>query len=165
MFARLLVVFLVELADQFFEHITHAEVAQTRHRIAFGVFDQMWCQVDVGRDELFQNVQQNLLVGHVAHLFQQLKALDDLFDVVAEPVQIILHVCQQDLLVVRGGGMQLLQRPFAGVEKYVTRGGLEGRIVQFGGLHLVLLEADLSRTSAFVGSKRVSRRRNTTLAR
>ena len=65
----------------------------------------MGCQVDVGGNELFQHIKQNLLVSHVAHLLQQLEARDDLFDVVAEAAKIILDVSQQNLLVVGGGSM------------------------------------------------------------
>ena len=144
-----LVVLFVELADQLFKDIAHAEVRQAGHQVAIRVLGVVGRQVDVGGDELFEDVEQDLLVRHVPHLLLQLEAGDDLFDVVAESAEVFLDVGQQDLLVVRRGGVKLLQGPLAGVVEDVTRGGSQGGVVQFGGLHLFALEVDLRENVRF----------------
>ena len=49
--------------------------------------------------------------------------------------------------------MQLLQRPFAGVEKHISRGRLERGIVQFRRLHFVFLEANFFQDGSLGGFK------------
>ena len=124
-----LVVFLVELADQLFEDIAHTEVRQPGHHVAVRVFGVVGREVDVGRDELFQHVEQDLLVRHVPHLLEQLEAGDDLFDVVAEAAEVFLDIGQQDLLVVGRGRVELLQRPLAGVVEHIAGCCGQGGIV------------------------------------
>ena len=84
-----------------------------------------------------------MLVCHVPHLLQQLEAGDDFLDVIAEATEVLLDISKKDLLVVCGGSVELLQRPFARVVKYVAGRSHERGIIELGGLHLRLLEANL----------------------
>ena len=138
-----LIVLLVELADQLLEDIAHAEIRQTGHQIPVRVFGIVRRQIDIRRDELFQHIEQHLLVRHVPHLFEQLEAGDDLLDVVAEPTEILLDIGQQNLLIVGRRGMELLQRPLAGVVEDVTRCRRQRSLIEFRRLHLIALETNL----------------------
>ena len=59
---------------------------------------------------------------------------------IAEAVQVFLDICQQDLLVVGCGFIQLAHGPFAGVEEDITRCLFQWRVIQFGRFHLLTLE-------------------------
>ena len=65
-------------------------------------------EVDIGRDEILDDIQQHLFVGHVAHLIEKLETADDLLDVIGETIEVVLDIRQQNLLVVGGSAVQLL---------------------------------------------------------
>lgn len=91
-----------------------------RQDVAFRAFNIMWREVDVGRDEILDNIEQHLLISHVAHLIKQLETADDLLDVAAEATKVVLDVGQEDLLVIGGCAVKLLQRPLAGVIEHIA---------------------------------------------
>ena len=83
--------------------------------------------------------ETNLFVRHVAHLFEQFESGDDFLDVVTEAIEVVLDISQQDLLVVRRGAVQFLQRPLAGIEKHIAGSVFEWLVVKFERANLVLL--------------------------
>ena len=141
--AGLLVVFLVEFADELLEDVAHAEVAQSGQFAAVGVELVFGGEVDAGVGEFFEHVEQHVLGGHVPYLRPQLELIDDLLHVGAEAVEVVHEVGLQELLAIGGRVVEALQRPGAGVVEDVAAGALEVTGFQFGKLHFLALEADL----------------------
>ena len=149
--ARFLVVLFVEFADQLLEYVAHPEVGQGRQLAAIGIFALLGSEVDVGRGKFFQHVQQHVLGRQVPDLALQLELIDDLFDVRAEPIEVVLEVGLQDLLAVGSGSEKPLQGPFAGVVKHVPAGVFQSVGVPFGKAGLVSLESQLFHHRRFGG--------------
>ena len=152
-FPGLFVILFVEFADQLFEHIAHAEVGQRRQFVALRIFTVFGCQVDIGGDKFLDHIQQYLFVGHMADLRLEIKAADDLFDVIAEAIEVFIEVFQQDLLVISGRVGQGFECPFGYVVEDVTGCGLKRLFVQLDGIHLLLLEIDFVQYRLFGGFK------------
>ena len=85
--ARLLVVLLVELADQFLEDGAHRVVVDTGRR-----------QVDVGVEELVDQRADGVGLGQRLQLIAELEILEDVLDVGREAVEVVLEVGEQLLL-------------------------------------------------------------------
>ena len=101
-FARLLVVLLVEAPNQLFEDRPHAVVVESgmAHR-AVGVHHRRGAQVDVGRGELLDQGAQGVGAGEPWDLVAELEALQDVLHVRREPVEPGLEVGGEPLRLAR----------------------------------------------------------------
>ena len=127
--ARLLVVLLVEAADQLLEDRAHRVVVEA------GVLDRavavqhrLRAQVDVRREELLDQRAERVGLREARDLVAELEVLEDVLDVRREAVEVGLEVGLELLLA--GAGPEVAQRELRGVVE-----GLAGRLPQ--GLVLV----------------------------
>ena len=143
MLPSLLVVLLIKLTNQFLEDISHPQVGQRRQLATVRVSPFIVGEVDPGRRELFQYLQQHILIRHVDDLGAELELIDDLLDVVAEAVQIRLEVGLQNLAIVGGGIHQHLQGPGGGIVEDIPGSLFQSFRVQVGESGIIPLKLEL----------------------
>jgi hypothetical protein len=112
----------VEAAHQLFEHRSHAVVVEAGvfHR-AVAVPDRMGAQVDVGRQELFDQAAERVGLREARDLVAELEVVENLLDVGREAVQVGLEIGLEVLLA--GAGLEVPQSEPGGVVE-----GLAGRL-------------------------------------
>ena len=114
MFARLLVVFLVEAPDQFLEDRAHAVVVEAGvPDRAVGVVHRSWAQVDVGGGQLLDQRAQGVGPGQPRDLIAELEVFEDVLDVGREPVEPSPEVGFELLAI--GAGAQVAEGELGGV--------------------------------------------------
>ncbi len=89
--AGLLVVLLVELADQLLEDRAHRVVVDARRR-----------EVDLGVEELVDQRADGVGLGERRELVAELEVLEDVLDVGREAVEVVLEVGEELLLAAAG---------------------------------------------------------------
>jgi hypothetical protein len=114
--AGLLVVVLVELADEFLEDGAHRMVVDARGR-----------EVDVRVEELVDQRAERVRLGERGQLVAELEVLQDVLDVGREAVEIVLEVGEQLLLA--AARPEIAQRELRGVVE-----GLAGGVAERGAL-------------------------------
>ena len=147
MFAGFLVVFLVELADQFLEDRAHGVVvhAGMLHG-AVGVEDRIGAEIDFGIEELADERAERVGLGERGELVAEFEVLEDVLNVRREAVQVVLEVGEQLLLA--AAGFEVAQGELRGVVERLARGGGErGALLGDAGLveHLLGFEHGLLR--------------------
>src|SRR5690606_37925725 len=80
----LFIIFFVKFTNEFLKYISHTEVRQSPELIAIWILRFKWAQVDVWRYKFLQYIRQYIFACHVADLSKQIKAVDDLFNVVTK---------------------------------------------------------------------------------
>jgi hypothetical protein len=126
-------------AAVFLEDVAHAEVAEA------GEFATVWAggvvvgEVDGGGDEFLDDAVEGVGHGHLADLVAQVELLDDLGDVGAEGVEVLVEVG----LELGGVAEQLLEGELGGVVEDLAGGVAEAGGVEDGHLRFVLLELHL----------------------
>ena len=113
-FARLLVVFLVELADQLLEDRAHRVVVDAGRR-----------EVDVGIEELVDQRADGVGLGEGCELVAELEVVEDVLDVGREAVEVVLEIGEQLLLA--AAGLEVAQRESGGVVERLAGGLGRGR--------------------------------------
>ena len=126
--ARLLVVLLVEAADQLLEDRAHAVVVEAGvpHR-AVGVLHRGRAEIDVGRGELLDQRAQRVGLGEPLDLVAELEVLQDVLHVGREAVEIRLEVGPE--LLPAGAGAQVAQGELRRVVESLTRRLPQGRVL------------------------------------
>ena len=107
-FARLLVVLLVELADQFLEDRAHRVVVDACRR-----------EVDVGVEELVDQRADGVGLGERRELVAELEVVEDVLDVGREAVEVVLEIGEQLLLA--AAGLQVAQCELRSVVERLSR--------------------------------------------
>ena len=107
--ARLFVVLLVELADQFLEDRAHRVVVDAGRR-----------EVDVGVEELVDQRADGVGLRQRWQLVAELEVVEDVLDVGREAVEVVLEVGQQLLLA--AARLEVAQRELRGVVEGLARG-------------------------------------------
>ena len=124
--ARLLVVLLVEAADQLLEDRAHAVVVEAgMPDRAVGVLHRGGAEVDVGRGELFDQRAQGVGLREARDLVAELEVLQDVLHVRGEAVEVGLEV-GRELLAARPGAQQSELR---GVVEGLSRRLPQGRLL------------------------------------
>jgi len=83
-FASLLIVIFIELADQFLENRPHGVVV-----------DASGGQVDVGVEELVDQRADGVGSGQCGELVAELKVIENVLDVGREAVKVVLEICEE----------------------------------------------------------------------
>ncbi len=119
-FARLLVVLLVEAADELLEDRAHRVVVEAGvlHR-AVAVQHGVGAQVDVRREELLDERAERVGFGEPRDLVAELEVVQDVLDVGREAVEVGLEVGLELLLA--GAGLEVAQRELRGVVERLAR--------------------------------------------
>ena len=126
--ARLLVVLLVEAADQLLEDRAHAVVVEAgMPDRAVGVLDRGGAQVDVGRGELLDQRAESVGLREARHLVAKLEVLQDVLHVRGEAVEVGLEVGRE--LLAAGAGAQVAQGELRGVVEGLSRRLPQGRLL------------------------------------
>jgi hypothetical protein len=107
--ARLLVVLLVELADQLLEDRAHRVVVDAGRR-----------QVDLGIEELVDQRAERVGARERRQLVAELEVLEDVLDVGREAVEVVLEVGQELLLA--AAGLEVAQGELRGVVEGLAGG-------------------------------------------
>ena len=111
--ARLLVVLLVELADQLLEDRPHRVVVDAGRR-----------EVDVGVEELVDQRADGIGLRQRLELVAELEVVEDVLDVGREAVEVVLEVGEQLLLA--AARLEVAQRELRGVVEGLARSVAEG---------------------------------------
>ena len=94
-FAGLLIVFLVELTNQFLKNRTHAVVVQTRmleNCLFFVLIHRVRTEVNVRRYKFFNNCAENVCLDHGIDLITELELLQNLLHIRREAVKICFKI-------------------------------------------------------------------------
>ena len=94
-FACLLVVFLIELADQFLKNRTHAVVVQPgvlQYSLRIVLINRLRREVDIRRNKFLNNCSQNIRLNHRINLIAELELLQNLLHIRRKTVQVSLKV-------------------------------------------------------------------------
>ena len=110
--AGLLVVLLVELADQLLEDRAHRVVVDAGRR-----------EVDVGIEELVDQRAEGVGLGQRRELVAELEVVEDVLDVGREAVEVVLEVGEELLLA--AAGLEVAQGELRGVVEGLARGVAE----------------------------------------
>ena len=112
-FAGFLVIFLVELTDQFLENRTHTVVVQTG-MLENGLFlilvHRIRAEVDVRRYKFFNDCAENVCLDHGVDLIAELELLQNLLHIRRETVQIGFKIRFQGLLLRTAGKVAQTER-------------------------------------------------------
>ena len=92
MFASLLVVLLVELADEFLEDVAHAEVGRAGELPSVRADGVVVGEIDVRGDEFLDDAVERVCLAHLADLVAEIELGDDFGDVLAEAVEVVVEV-------------------------------------------------------------------------
>ena len=126
--ARLLVVLLVEAADQLLEDRAHAVVVEAgMPDRAVGVLHRGRAEVDVGRGELLDQRAQGVGLREARDLVAELEVLQNVLHVRGEAVEVGLEV-GRELLAARPGA-QVAQGELRGVVEGLSRRLPQGRLL------------------------------------
>jgi len=126
----LLVVLLVEPADQLLEDGPHRVVVEAGQLDrAVTVEDGLRAEVDVRREELLDQRAEGVGLREAGDLVAELKAVEDVLDVRREPVEVVLEVALE--LLLGGPRLQVAERELRRVVERLT-GGLAERGVLVG---------------------------------
>ena len=134
-FAGLLVVLLVEAADEFLEDRAHAMVVEAG-QVAGG----LRAEVDVLVEELLDELAQGVGLGEARDLVAELEVVEDVLHVGREAVEVGLEVVLE--LLLGGAGLEVAQEEGRGVVEGLPGGGAQGVVLVGdaflveGGLHL-----------------------------
>ena len=137
--AGLLVVLFVELADEFLEDVTHAEICEAGHLPAIRRCGVVRAEIDLRRNELLQHAKEGIGLVHLPNLCGQVELGDDLADVVAVAVEVVGEIGNE----LGGIPEQGFQGELGGVVKHLPGSVLQPLGVQHGHLGLLLLKAHL----------------------
>ena len=145
-FARLLVVLLVEAADKLLENRPHRVVVETgmlEDRLRVILPHGIGRKVDVWRHELGDDRSENVRIGHRRDLVAKLELLENLLDVRREAVEIRLEVRLERLRL--GAARQVFQAERRSVAERLPCGGGERwpRIRHTSGVQLLLKRKNL----------------------
>ncbi len=88
----LLVVFLVELADEFLEDVSHAEIGQAGELAAVRADGVVVGEIDVRGHEFLDDAVEGIRLAHFPDLVAEIELGDDLGDVGAEAVEVVVEV-------------------------------------------------------------------------
>ena len=94
-FACLLVVFLIELADQFLKNRTHAVIIQSRmlhQSLSIVLINWLRREVNIRRNKFLNHRPQNIRLDHRVNLIAKLELLQNLLHIRGETVQVRLKV-------------------------------------------------------------------------
>ena len=124
MLAGLLVVLLVEFADQFLEDRPHGVVVHpgVLHR-AVTIQDGIGAEIDLGIKELAYECAEGIGLGEGRELIAEFEVLQDVLDVLREAVEVVLEIGEQLLLA--AAGFQIAQGELGGVVERLSGGGGE----------------------------------------
>ena len=114
--ARLLVVLLVEAAQQFLKYRAHVDVGQGGQRETVGVARLLVGEVDVRVGDFLNHREQAVVVGELAGFGVILKIPQHVAHILAVAVEVFDEVVVEQVVVVGGLRLQPIERPFAGVE-------------------------------------------------
>ena len=127
-FARLLVVLLVEAPDQLLEDRAHAVVVEAGvPDRAVGVVHRSWAQVDVGGSQLFDQRAEGIGPRQPRDLIAELEVFEDVLDVGREPVEPSPEVGFELLAI--GAGAQVTQGKLGGIVEGLSRDLSQGWIL------------------------------------
>ena len=100
-FARFLVVLLVEATQQLLKHGAHANVGHGGQHDAIGVFHLLVRQVDARVGDFLDDGQESVVVGQFARLVVILEVLQNIAHILAEAVKVFDEIVVKDVVVVR----------------------------------------------------------------
>ena len=112
-FAGFLIVFLVELTDQFLENRTHAVVVQTgmlEDGPFFILVYRVWAEVNIRGYKFFNNCAENVCLDHGIDLITELELLQNLLHIRRKAVKICFKVRFQCLLLRTAGKVTQTER-------------------------------------------------------
>ena len=123
--AGLLVVFLVELADQFLEDRAHGVVVHAgMFHGAVGIEDGIGAEIDFGIEELADERAEGVGLGEGGELVAEFEVFEDVLDVRREAVQVVFKIGEELLLA--AAGFEVAQGELGGVVERLAGGGGEG---------------------------------------
>ena len=88
----LLVVLLVELADEFLKDVAHAEIGQAGELAPVRADGVVVGEIDVRGDEFFEDAVEGVRLRHFPDLVAEIELGDDFGDVGAEAVEVVIEV-------------------------------------------------------------------------
>jgi len=110
-FARLFVVFLIETPDQLFKDCPHCMVVEAGMlHGAVAVLDGVGAEVDVRREEFFDQRAKCVRLGKARDLIAEFELLQDVLDIGREAVEVRLEIRLELLLA--GASLEVAQREF-----------------------------------------------------
>ena len=137
--ASFLVVLFVELADEFLEDVAHAEIREAGELATVGTDGVVVGKVDGRRDEFLDDAVERVGLAHLANLVAQVELRDDLGDVRAESVEVVVEV----RLELGGIAEEALECEFGRVVEDLAGGFAETVRIEESHVRLVLLEIHL----------------------
>ena len=94
-FACLLVVFLIKLADQLLKNSTHAVVVKSwmpHYSLCIILINRLWREVDIRRNKFLNDRPQNIRLNHRVNLITKPELLQNLLHIRGETVQVCLKI-------------------------------------------------------------------------
>ncbi len=139
MLAGLLVVLLVELADEFLEDVAHAEIGQAGELAAVRADGIVVGEIDVRSDEFLDDAVEGVRLAHFPDLVAEIELGDDLAYIVGEAVEVVVEI----RLKLGGISEQALEGKLGGVVKDLAGGLAEAVRIEDCHFCLGLLELHL----------------------